>query len=247
MLLYNANVISKQDFKYRIGRHARRKARKHLWVGILVLLLIGFGIGTAFIIRALSNSGTEISMPEPITREYAPLEDNAKEFDQEEFTIKLPQDWRLKSHEQSEGRNLYQFQSTEKHKDNRWLEIYVNSKPQEKAFNRLLPLTIDSNQIIVVSSVSDNCTAFTGSQGANKPSETGEPILPAKWQGVSFLCDMANFTRNVVGVGTEQSGHELTLRGQTKGETTFYVVYIDHSISPDYQILERALESIEVK
>ena len=53
------------------------------------------------------------------------------------------------------------------------------------------------------------------------------------------MCDMANVSRNVVGVGTSDTGHTLTLRGSETGETSFYVIYIDHNIHPDYQILER--------
>lgn len=239
--------MAKQEQKYRIGRNTRRKARKYLWLGILILLLIGLGVATYLIVRALEQGNTESAMPAPITREFAPPEIEDKTFDQAEFVITLPKDWRLKDHIENSMYNRYSFQATEANKDNRWLDVYVDRLPEDMAFNRLLPVKVEENTVIIMSSVSENCTAFTGTQGANRPSPTGAAKMDAKWQGVPFYCDMANYTRNVIGVGTEASGHKLELVGEKTGRHTFFVVYTDHNINPDYQILERALESLRAK
>jgi len=240
-------VAMSQTGRYRIGRHARRKAKKHIWLSILVVILLLLGSAGFVVYRIVQDTAeTEITLPGPITREYAPPDNADKVLDQDVFTIKLPEDWRLKDHTDTGNLNKYHFQATAKGKDNRTLEVYVDRVPIHKAFNRLLPVIIADNRVTVISSVSDNCTAFTGEQGANKPSD-GPSEMDAKWQNISFTCDMANYIRNVVGVGTAENGHNLKLNGPKTGEHIFYFVYIDHNINPDYQILERAVESLTVK
>lgn len=232
---------------YRLGRRSKKKAKKNLWVVILIFLLIPV-VGVAFfLLRVVKDSDTKPTTPLAITREYAAEQtDDRKTFDQDDFTIKLPSDWLLKDH-MTTPYNMYSWQASKKGADNRWLEIYVDSTPQEKAFNRMLPVSIDGNKIIVTGSVSDNCTAFTGPQGPDHAPASGVDTLPAKWQGVDFQCDMANYTRNLVGVGTADTQTAIKLAGVKTGAHTFFFVYIDHNISPDYQILEDALASIEVK
>jgi hypothetical protein len=232
---------------YRLGRRSKKKAKKQLWFVILALLLIPVIAIGYFIVRVAKDSDVKASTPQAITREYAVEEvDDRKVFDQTEFVVKLPNDWALKDHV-TEPYNLYSWQATKKNADNRWLEIYVDRYPKDKAFNRLLPVSIDNNKIIVTGSVSENCTAFTGPQGANQAPASGVETLPAKWQGVDFLCDMANYTRNSVGVGTTGSQTAIKLSGAKTGMHTFFFVYIDHNINPDYQLLENTLASLEVK
>lgn len=230
---------------YRLGRHSKRKAKKHIWILILVLLLVPFGAGGYFLFRLSQEGDTKPTTPLAITREYAVEEiDDRKVFDQDGFIIKLPQDWILKGHN-SEPYNIYSFQATKKNADQRTLEVYVDRFDAEKAFNRLLPVSVDNSKIMVTGSVSENCVAFTGAQ-PNSPDPTVE-WLPAKWQGVDFRCDMANRVRNVVGVGTAGGKVGVPLTGARTGTHTFFFVYIDHGINPDYQILEDALASVEVK
>lgn len=230
---------------YRLGRHSKRKAKKHIWLLILVLLLVPFGAGGYFLFRLSQDGDVKPTTPLAITREYAVEEvDDRKVFDQDGFMIKLPQDWILKGHN-TEPYNIYSFQATKKNADQRTLEVYVDRFDSEKAFNRLLPVSVDNNKIIVTGSVSENCVAFTGAQ-PNAPDPT-VAWLPAKWQGVDFRCDMANRVRNLVGVGMTGEKVGVPLTGARTGSRTFFFVYIDHSINPDYQILEDTLASLEVK
>lgn len=229
---------------YRLGRRSKKKTKRKVWVAIL-LVLIALGAAVAyFAVIILSEPDEEITTTQAITREYAPPQgEDTKNFNQDMFSVTLPSDWVLKGHNEVPN-NIYSYQATKKNADNRWLEIYVDRVPTGVAFNRLLPVIIENNKIVVTGSVSENCIEFTGPQG--NPRGAGVAALPAKWQGVDFLCDMSNYTRNVVGVGTIASKHNVILSGPTAGQHTFYFKYIDHNISPDYQILEKALESITV-
>jgi hypothetical protein len=232
---------------YRLGRGTHKKIKRKLWLGIVLVLVMLFGAGGFFTVQLLHESEPSITTPKAITREYAPEAINdSKAFDQQLFTVSLPNDWLLKEHT-TEPYNLYSFQATKKNADNRFLEIYVDKLPPDRPYNRLMPVSVDNNKIIVTGSVSDNCTTFTGPQGANQAAAPKVDSLPAKWQGVDFKCDMANYSRNVVGVGAAAAGSKLPLLGATSGKHTFYFIYIDHNVNPDYQILEEALSSLTLK
>lgn len=229
---------------YRIGRQSKKKAKRKVWVGILLILLAAIGTTGFFAYKILSEPDETITTTQAITREYAPPQgEDTKEFNQGVFAITLPSDWVLKGHNETPY-NMYSYQATKKNADNRWLEVYIDRVPSDVAFNRLLPVIIEDNKIVVTGSVSENCVEFTGPR--DNPAAAGVAMLPAKWQGVDFMCDMSNYTRNVVGVGTVATRHNVTLTGPTSGKHVFYFKYIDHNISPDYQILEKALESLAV-
>lgn len=229
---------------YRIGRRSKKKAKRKVWVAILFILFVVVGSIGFFMFKILSEPDETVTTTQAITREYAPPQgEDTKEFKQDVYTITLPSDWVLKGHNET-PHNLYSYQATKKNADNRWLEVYVDRVPTDVAFNRLLPVIIENNKVVVTGSVSENCIEFTGPQG--NPTAAGVPALAAKWQGVDFMCDMSNYTRNVVGVGTIASRHNITLAGPAAGQHVFYFKYIDHNISPDYQILEKALESLTV-
>lgn len=229
---------------YRIGKHSNVRIKKTIWSGIVVTLvvLVGFGVYTAY--KALTAPTIQATLPSAIIHEFASPEAADKTFNEQHFTLKLPEDWRLNSYSTESMYNKYTYQATAQNKDNRWLEVYVDRVPTNLSFNRILPVFISENRIVVASSVSDNCTQFTGE--TIKQPATIETI-PAKWQGVSFVCDVANYVRNVVGVGSPETGHNLQLTGPSGVKRTFYFVYIDHNINPDYQILERAIESFSAK
>lgn len=232
---------------YRLGRRSKKKAKKHVWFGILIVLIVPLLVGALVLVKLLQEDDPAPTTPQAITREYASQDASvSKVFDQDTFKITLPSDWRLKDHTTTQY-NLYSFEATLKTADARSLEIFVDRLPPERAFNRMLPVSIDSNKLIVTGSVSENCTAFTGSQGPGQVPAAGVDKLPAKWQGVQFFCDMANYSRNNIGVGSVGSRQRLTLAGPTTGQHVFFFVYIDHSANPDYQILESALSSLEVK
>ncbi len=231
---------------YRLGRRGKKKAKRKLWVSILIVLLIvcgGVGVGIFMLLR---EDTEQISLPQAITREYAPPQgEDEKIFTQETYTFRLPSDWVFKGHNEYPT-NIYSYQATAKNADNRTLEIYVDRVPTDKAFNRILPVIISENKIVVTGSVSENCIEFTGLNGVN-PQTAGVSTLMSKWQGVEFLCDVGNYTRNLVGVGTIDTKTNIILTGPESKQHTYYFLYIDHNINPDYQILEKALESFAVR
>lgn len=203
--------------------------------------------GVAYVAYQILSEDTEvITTTKSITREYAPPQgQDVKEFSQDAFNITLPADWVFKGSSHT-VHNLFSYQATKKGGDNRTLEIYVDNVPTAKAFNRMLPVFIEENRIKVTGSVSDNCVEFTGVNNIN-PQTTTQSTIASKWQGVEFQCDVANRSRNLVGVGTAATNTNIILNSSSGTKRTFYFLYIDHNINPDYKILEDALESFVAK
>lgn len=227
---------------YRIGRKDKKHTKRKVWLIILIFLLL-CGAGIAYVAYLILSEDTEvITTNKSITREYAPPQgEDIKEFSQDAFTVTLPADWVFKGSNNT-VHNVFSYQATKKNADNRTLEIYVDNVPTDKALNRMLPVFIEENRIKVTGSVSDNCVEYTGVNNVD-PQTTTQPTIASKWQGVEFRCDVANRSRNLVGVGNTTTGTNIILNSSSGAKRTFYFLYIDHNINPDYEILEDALES----
>lgn len=231
---------------YRLGRGRKKSRKRFVWLAILLLFIAGLLGAGIFLLQVIQNSEEEFTPPKPIVHEYAPPDDGLQTIEQTGFSMKLPKDWTLMERS-TERYNFYKFRSSEAEGGQRHLYVYVDSFPQDQAFNRILPVYVDSNRIIVSGPMSDNCTSFTGPQGQGRP-PTDPPVLPAKWQGASFLCDMANYVRNVIGVAVvDKQAPGVELVGATGGRRTYFFVYVDATINPEHKILDDALASFQVK
>lgn len=229
---------------YRIGRKKGKKTRKHVWLFVFMFtVFLCAAAGFLAYKIAMELQATEVTTPKEIVHEYAPPESNEKTFDQDLFQIKLPADWVFKGHT-TDQYNRYSWQASAKNADNRWLDIYVDKTPSNMAFNRMYPVTVQSNRILPAGPVSDNCTAFTGSQGRDNAPDPRVPQIQTSWQDVSFWCDMSNYRRNVVGVGTVNAKEGVTLVSTSGVRHNFLIVYTDHNFNPDYNLLQNALKSI---
>ncbi len=232
---------------YRFGRKKKHKLRKYTRLGIALVVIAGVGAIGIFLYDILSESDeATIKTSQTITREFAPPPTEEKLFNQGLFELKLPPDWELKEHVTDQF-NRYTWQAAKKNADNRWLEIYVDSLPLSTAVNRIVPVSIANNGITIAAPISENCTTFTGTQGPNEAPDKAVPVITTKWENVVFDCDMANYIRNLVGVGVEGNEKGITLTSPTSGPHKFFIIYTDHNYRPDYQILERALTSFTLK
>lgn len=228
---------------YRLGRHSHRKHKKHLWRVILLSVIVLCALVTVTIVNFLQDDNTKISKTNAVTREYAPEGANPQVFTHSQYEISLPTDWRLLERS-TDPYTVYRYQAGKKGADNRWLEVYVDRLPPEKAVNRLMPVQITDNKIKPAGPISDNCTLLDGTRN---PGPSPVASSPVSWQGIQFLCDRANYTRNVVGVGSTAMNSRLVLSGPKGNNRTFIIIYTDHNANPDYYILSSALQSLEVR
>jgi hypothetical protein len=123
--------------------------------------------------------------------------------------------------------------------ESRRLDVYFDIMPTTLAVNRLLPVQANGDHLDVTGVTSDNCVNFTDKTAESV--QTGR--APSKWGGVNFWCDVANYERDVVAVGSTEGVNTITLTGASKGSHKILLVYTDNSASPDYSIFVAIVRS----
>ena len=221
---------------YRLGEPLARHHKRIVWgVGAVVCIA-----AAALIIRDYVRANTVIGPTPPATTTSVTAASATKAFDEPLFTVALPTDWQLA--ESMSSPSMYRFVGTTKSDNARWLDIYVDTLPNNFAMNRMLPVQADGTGVAVIGTVSDNCVNFTG------PGVTvGSGTALAKWEGITFACDTGNYIRDVVGIGTSSADNSVVLTSPDKGTHKFYFVYTDNSASPDYTIFTSALKTFQLK
>lgn len=217
--------------------------RKRLVVALLILILLAgggiwylyrqFQIQTAPVIRNAKGTSREMVIPQSET----------KHFDQGFFGFDLPSDWKL-IQQANAPYSLFSYQSTLKNADNRYLDIYADSVPVTMAVNKAVAVKSQGGNLSH-GLVSENCTEFMS--GANTPGSVKQLAVPAKWDGVEFLCDNDSKTRNVVGTGSVGNINKVVLKGASGSTHSFFFVYTDNNYTPDYTIFYKMLDSFTVK
>lgn len=234
----------KKTYKY---GHRSAKHR-HVIAVVLIACLVIFGPLAFFIYRDISlNGSAAVEGSSQVVGQIQGMPENKLVIDEATYSMELPDDWKEFERSDTEALKSVSWQSTKKNLDARKFTVYVDKIPANKPVNRLLPVTIQGSRFIV-GSISDNCISFTGGGVAN--TDTSSQLKPAlaKWQGVDFICNLPNFVENEIGVGTVGSPvNQVTITGESKGTHTYFFLYTDHTIQPDYTILSNALESFRAK
>jgi hypothetical protein len=155
------------------------------------------------------------------------------------FSFEVPTTWKEMPQPASTYK-IYRWQGTTVNDAQRWIDVYVDTVPSEFAVNHMLPIKAKADKIDIVNATSDNCANFT-----DAPNVTPKPsTASAKWSGMSFLCDLGNTSRDVVGTATAETGNAVVLSG-AGGSHRYFFVYTDNSVTPDYYVFSRQLESFQ--
>jgi hypothetical protein len=162
---------------------------------IILFLAVVVGICVVLALVAwLFRGGTTVENAPSVTRTVSNGDGPTKAFDEGIFSFKLPSDWVMSAKDAQQ----YTLHSTKKYQDNRTLNIYVDYVPPNFAINKLLPVQVQGDRLSP-GTVSDDCRNFTGGNINGAQQAQSQPDTPAKWQGINFICDLANFNRNAVG------------------------------------------------
>jgi len=219
-------------------RLARRRAgRVLLEIVIVVAILVAVG----FAAKHFLSAGTSISnMPPSVTTVVSPHTAGKKHADAGMFTLELPADWKSATPPQ-QAYKIYSWHNTAQNAGVRRLDVYVDGAPQMPV-NRVLPIQANGSQLVPLGQVSDNCVTFT--QGAKN---AGGSSLPGKYKQVNFLCDTANYARNVVGTSSPNGVDTVKVASLASGGHSFFFVYTDNSATPDYDILTDIITGFHLK
>jgi hypothetical protein len=217
--------------------HSGERLRSH---HKLYLSLLGF-VGLC-IAASLLHSATQIAKaPAAVTGNITYDATRTTQFIEPVFSIYLPSDWKLIGTD-TDPYLVYHFQSTLLHEDARYLDVYVDSLPGTLGVNRILPVQANGDQLTLTStSVSDNCSSFT-------PTSTEQPTASthAKWNNIDFYCDLADYERDVVGIGSPEGFNLVTLKGRVTGTHKIFITYTDNTQARGYAIFTTALKTFRI-
>jgi len=223
---------------YRIGERRQSHTKLIIWSTGFVML-IGIIVGAAFLF--LKPDTQIITPPHPTVDHIMATQQQTTIMQTSLFSIALPTDWKTRTTDET-PRPTYSWAGTSGANDARWINVYIDKAiPATLAVNRVLPIASAGADLTLPTNVSDNCTTFTGAAPA------GQPSVAAKWQGISFLCDTANYQRDVVGTSSLEGVNTVTVHGTQAGSHNFFFTYTDNSASPDYTIITNALKSFKLK
>lgn len=225
---------------YRHGEQIRKRRRRHeLYIGGALLL-----IGAIYLGLRLLPSDTQISKPpKAVVTSVATNPSKLKHFEETNFSFNLPSDWIADGHVTTPF-NEYTWQNNNPAdgKATRALNIYLDTIPP-LAVNRFLGVQANGNRLIVLNTVSDNCTSFT----RPSKSDPNAAAIHGKWNGLDFTCDLGNYIRDVVGTGSTDGINTISLTGPTTGKHSLFFVYTDNTPQPNYNIFTTALSSFVLK
>lgn len=224
---------------YQLGHRAHHRQKLY---ATLILLFAGLSIAGIWGATRYFQPDTTLSSSEAIVRHVDVAKPATKTITTATFTMDIPKSWRaVPSNLTPAAPNAWR--GTGAQEAARSIEVYVDALPGSMAVNRLLPVHGNGDQLAVGDSISDNCTSFTDNSQVDK--KTGTAL--AKWSGVNFYCDAANYERNVIGTGSPEAINSVTLKGKQSGGHRYFFVYTDNSAEPDDTLLTTMLDSFRVK
>lgn len=215
--------------------HRHRRLRRFLRV-FLPLLILAIIIYLLFNLRITPEQNIKNSPP--VSQNYTATEVTKLKVDKPELRFELPAGWKEITYEKSPTAPRYGFRSVQMAQQ---LEIYIDNPPVNMAINKAIVVSA-SGDGLSYDAVSDNCTTYTGPL---KQGQTGN--LPAKWQGIDFLCDMGNYQRAVVGTVSKDGINRISVTGPTIGQHKVFFTYTDNNNNPDYSVFYDILRSIHFK
>jgi hypothetical protein len=236
--------MSAQKYRYghRSERHRPRKVLLVLAGSLLILSLIG-----GLVFSDLRRNGSQSVEGESKTVTQV-IGDSVQRIaiDEPLYSFELPGDWKEIGRQSTPNEHSVSWQASKKGEDNRYLTLYVDVIPPDIAVNRLLPVSAQG-ATLSYGDISEKCETFTGNGTVDASRGTQLKPAPAKWQGVSFICNLPRMVDNQIGTGSSEGINQVTVTGPGKGAHRYFFLYTDRNIQPNYNILYEAVRSFHAK
>lgn len=224
---------------YQLGHRAHHRQKLY---ATLILLFAGLSIAGIWGATRYFQPDTTLSSSEAIVRHVDVAIPATKTVTTPTFTMDIPKSWYAVPSSLTPTAP-YAWRGTGTQEAARSIEVYVDTLPASMAINKLLPVHGNGDQLVVGDNISDNCTSFTDNSQVDK--KTGTAL--AKWSGVNFYCDAANYERNVIGTGSPEAINSVAVKGKLTGSHRFFFVYTDNSAEPDDTLPTTILSSFRVR
>jgi hypothetical protein len=232
---------------YRLGQRKKR-SKKPIIIGSGIVLLAALVLGGYLFVKQASEEGAQIKNGSATVRYVSAGPSQKSHFDEGLFSFDLPPAWKLVDHEvpPASNYNVYTFQGTTATESSRLVSVYVDQIPTDMAVNHELSVQVQGNGLSH-GTVSDNCVNFVSDASRTTPQAVAHEVSSSRWDGVDFLCDLGNYNRNVTGIGAQGAINKVTLAGPKHGAHSYFIVYTDANITPDYTVLYNLLDSFQAQ
>lgn len=230
---------------YRIGK--RRRFRKSTtFLGVLIVVgSISFGLW-GLLMRDVK--GVVVSSDDRlITTRVAGATTDEVVIDEPLFKLNLPGDWVLQKKDDRPVKAYY-FKSAKGGLGDggRTLVLYIDGQAGVYSMNRVVPVSAQGNKLSL-GQISDNCAQFTGPGASSAQAAQSLPDTVARWQNISFLCDLSHVNRNATGISSAEGMNYVSVIGPSGATHRYFMLYTDHNDQPDYTIFNGILTSFEAK
>ncbi len=219
---------------YRLGHQIKHHHWPYILGGLVGIGCIVSGIAIA---PRFFRADTSLVQSPSVTHHISAGDTATQHITTQTFALDLPSGWRSVQPPQVQPVPV-SWGGSAPDGAGRRLDVYVDHVPVSLAVNRLLVVQPSGSRMSPAGTVSDNCTNFTDK--ATESAATGS--APAKWNGVNFICDMANYERDVVAIGSS-AGVNTVMPSSASGAHPVLLVYTDNSIDPDYSVLMSIVQS----
>ena len=224
---------------YHLGHHIKHRRWPYLvGGGVLLLCLVASVVwASRFFI-----SKTILNQSRPVTHYITATNTTTQHIVEHAFTVDIPSEWHAVPSSQTIA-GAYGWQGVSTDGSGRRLDVYIDTVSTTLAANRVLPVQVVGNGLQSSGAVSDNCAGF-----ADKSKEAvSTATAPATWNGVPFVCDLGNYERDVVLLGTSAGLNDVVVKGSTTGSHHVMLVYTDDSITPDYSVFTAIARSFQAR
>ena len=230
------------SYHYRKKRKIKKRWRWAI-LAFVVLVAIGAGLFGYDIYKHRSQPQTGATKTSQLSYDR---KGPKLTIDEPTFSLQLPGDWRETARINSEYQYGITWHATKHKEDNRFMTLYVDKIPRSLAVNRLLPVEA-VGQAIRHGSVSENCAAYTegGSFDPNKALRAKDTA--AKWQDVTFLCDLPKVFDSVIGTSSKEGINIVSVTGPKQGKHSYFFVYTDHNVNQNDEILTEIVSTLKAK
>lgn len=227
---------------YRINY--REKDKRKGWriaIIILIILLLLLSIGIWYIFTHLKSETHIKQAPGRTTK--AVYTSNIKHYDEGDFTIDI-QNIFVPQPRPVGPYKSFTFKSSNDQTNGQEIEIFQDVIPTGFDVNRMQVVESGGDRLNIVADVSDNCNKYTKGI-VPAPNQHG---VPAKWQGIEFLCDQSATERDVIGTSSADGINTVILTSPSKGtKHKFFFTFTNHTINPDYSPFIDALRSLRMQ
>lgn len=231
------------DYTYRANKRPKTKKRRRLMRLIIFLIVMALAVAGYITVKNMLKPQTVIKQSRATERKVTYDDAKTKRYELPDFTINIPVAWTQLARPAGPYQS-YSWQTSSAGSNGQLIEIFEDTIPPNYGFNRALIVSGQDDHLNIEGTASDNCSKYTKKQA----STPGQISSIAKWQGVDFLCDLGNTTRDVIGTSSTDGLNFVILNNTSTGAAhKFLFSYTNHGLNPDYNVFYQALQSLKMQ